>query len=242
VSSERVDLAGPEARRMLERGELEVLGLLPRSSNATFLGRVRDGEREHLVVYKPREGESPLWDFPEGTLCQREVAASLVAEALGWPRIPPTILREGPLGPGMVQLFVEFDPAEHYFTLREEHPDVFRRIAVFDAVVNNADRKAGHCLRSTTGEIFCIDHGVCFHEEPKLRTVIWDFMAESIEPEIRRDLQRVAEALRGPLGEVLEPLLDPRELAALAERTEDLLRSSRFPEPGPGRPVPWPPV
>jgi Phosphatidylinositol 3- and 4-kinase len=242
VSSERVDLAGAEARRLLERGDLEVLGLLPRSTNATFLARIRDADREHLVVYKPRDGESPLWDFPEGTLCRREVAAYLVAETLGWPRIPPTILREGPLGLGMVQLFVELDPAEHYFTLRDEDPNAFRRIAVFDAVVNNADRKAGHCLRSPSGEIVCIDHGLCFHGEPKLRTVIWDYMGEPIEPEILRDLERLSEDMRGSLGPALEPLLRPGERAALSERVEDLLRSGRYPEPGPGRPVPWPPV
>ena len=161
-----------EILRRLEGDELELLGLLPRSSNYTFLVRVGDPDDRLLAVYKPIAGETPLWDFPEGTLGRREVAAFLVAESLGWPWVPPTVLREGPHGEGSVQLFVEFDPARHYFTMREEREDEFRRIALFDAVVNNADRKSGHCLYSTDDRIFVIDHGVCFHDEPKLRTVI----------------------------------------------------------------------
>ena len=133
-----------------------------------------------LAVYKPRSGEAPLWDFEEGTLAAREVAAYVVADALGWPWVPPTVLREGPQGMGSVQRFVAFDQDQHYLTMRRDRPDEFRRIALFDLVANNADRKSGHCLLARDGRIFVVDHGVCFHVEPKLRTVIWDFVDEPI--------------------------------------------------------------
>lgn len=235
--------ADEDALRLLEHGELELLGLLPRSSNYTFLAKATDGAAEALAVYKPRRGEAPLWDFPEGTLCQREVAAFVVANALGWPTVPPTVLREGPEGPGSVQRFVEFDPQQHFFTMQDERPDDFRRVALFDVVVNNADRKSGHCLLSTEGMPFCIDHGVCFHEEPKLRTVIWDFAGEQIPPPLLDDLRGFgerlsAQALRGALGE----LLSERELDAMDARLAALIAAGSFPEPGSDRPYPWPPV
>ena len=228
---------------LLEHGELELLGLLPRSSNYTFLAKATDGAAEILAVYKPRRGEAPLWDFPEGTLCQREVAAFVVADALDWPTVPTTVLRDGPEGPGSVQRFVEFDPQQHFFTMQDDRPDDFRRVALFDVVVNNADRKSGHCLLSTEGLPFCIDHGVCFHEEPKLRTVIWDFAGEQIPPPLLDDLRRLGEqlsapALRGALGE----LLSERELEAMDARLVALIAAGCFPEPGSDRPYPWPPV
>ena len=134
-----------------------------------------------LAIYKPQQGERPLWDFPRGTLCHREVAAFEVSEALGWAIVPDTVLRDGPAGIGMMQRFVEHDPEEHYFTLLEEHGDEFRRMAAFDVVINNTDRKGGHCLpRDRTARIFGIDHGVSFHAQWKLRTVIWDFGGEPI--------------------------------------------------------------
>jgi uncharacterized repeat protein (TIGR03843 family) len=230
--------------RLLESGEIEPLRLLPRSSNFTFLVRVRGADDEEtLAVYKPRSGEAPLWDFPEGTLCLREVAAYVLADALGWPRIPPTILRAGPEGDGSVQRFLAFDPAQHYFTMREERPDDFRRIALFDVVVNNADRKSGHCLLAEDGELFVVDHGVCFHEEPKLRTVIWEFAGQAIPPEAASDLDAFGARLRtDPLQRRLRALLSPAEIEAMDERLRDLLRAGRFPHPGPGRPFPWPVV
>lgn len=232
-----------EVLRVLERGELEPLGLLPRSSNYTFLCRVRDGEDELLAVYKPRAGEAPLWDFPEGTLCRREVAAYLLADALGWPRVPPTILRDGPQGVGSVQRFLTFDPQHHYFTMLEERPDDFRRVALFDVVANNADRKSGHCLLADDGEVFVVDHGVCFSVEPKLRTVIWDFVDEEVAPEALEDLRRLDRALaEGELAERLRTHLSPREVDALRGRLAELIAAGRFPEPGPGRPYPWPVV
>lgn len=232
-----------EVLRLLAEGELEILGLLPRSSNYTFLARVDGSPERMLAVYKPRAGEAPLWDFPEGTLCRREVAAHLVAAELGWPWVPPTVLREGPHGEGSVQLFVGFDPSRHYLTMREERPDDFRRVALFDVVVNNADRKSGHCLLSAEERVFVIDHGVCFHDEPKLRTVIWDFAGEPVPPELLGDLRQLAGALeRGALRDRLSELLLPRELRATERRLADLLEDARFPEPGPGRPYPWPVV
>jgi uncharacterized repeat protein (TIGR03843 family) len=229
------------ALQLLERGEIEPLGVLPRSSNFTFLSRVQKDDEEMLAVYKPRSGETPLWDFPEGTLCLREVAAYELAGALGWPRVPPTVLREGPHGPGSVQRFVTFDPQHHYFTMREERPDEFRRIALFDVVANNADRKSGHCLLAEDGDIFVVDHGVCFSTEPKLRTVIWDFVDEPIPPEMLDDLHALKARLSaGELRERLLELLSPAELAATERRLADLLELGRFPEPGPGRPYPWP--
>lgn len=227
---------------LLAHGELEVLGLLPRASNYTFLARVSRGDRQVLAVYKPRAGEAPLWDFPEGTLCRREVAAYTVARALGWPRVPPTVLRDGPDGPGSVQLFLDFDPDQHYFTLAERMPEEFEKVALFDVVVNNADRKSGHCLLASDGTVFAVDHGVCFHESPKLRTVIWDRAGERIPPRLLDDLRALEVAAGGPLAGELETLLSQRELAALERRLHRLIQGGLFPEPGPDRSYPWPPV
>jgi hypothetical protein len=237
-------LSDPAVPPAMATGDLEILGLLPRSSNYTFLARAGDGDDAVLVVYKPRRGEIPLWDFPEGTLCQREVAAYLVARELGWPNIPPTILRDGPEGVGSVQRFVPFDPEAHYFTLEPERADDFRRVALFDVVVNNADRKGGHCLLGEDGTIWVIDHGVCFSEEPhKLRTVIWEHVDEPIEPALLQDLGRFRDGLgRDSAETALADLLAPEELTAMRDRIDDVLAHGRFPEPGPGRPYPWPPV
>ena len=228
--------------RLLSDGDLEILGLLPRSSNYTFLGKVSDGHTETLGVYKPRAGETPLWDFQEGTLCGREVAAYAVARELGWPNVPPTVLRDGPEGIGSLEHFVEFDPRQHYFTLLEGREDVFRTIALFDVVVNNADRKGGHTLLAKDGGIFVIDHGVCFSTEPKLRTVVWDFAGTPVPQELLRDLERIGSSLSGDLGRELAELLHPGEIEAISRRTERLVASGRFPEPESERAYPWPPV
>jgi hypothetical protein len=197
-----------------------------------------------FAVYKPHRGESPLWDFPEGTLGRREVAAYEVANALGWPNVPPTVLREGPEGLGSVQLFVPFEPQEHYFTLQERFPDAFRAIAAFDLLVNNADRKGGHCLLGEDGRIWAIDHGVCFHEEPKLRTVIWEFMDEPIPPALAEAIGTFGAAIGSgqPVRERLTGLLSDREVDALAERARSIADDPVFPTPSEGRPYPWPPV
>ncbi|HZD18852.1 MAG TPA: SCO1664 family protein, partial [Actinomycetota bacterium] len=179
--------------------------------------------------------------FPEGTLHRREVAAFVLADALGWPRVPPTVLRDGPRGPGSVQLFVEFDPRQHFFTMQEDRPDEFRRIALFDIVANNADRKAGHCLLSTDGEVFSVDHGVCFHQEPKLRTVIWEFAGEPIPPGLLQRLRTIHPDLAdGALRAALSRLLSAAEVEATGTRLAALLQHGRFPHPGTRRPYPWP--
>jgi hypothetical protein len=238
-------LRDPEVPEALARGELRILGLMPNSSNYTFLAEATlpPGERV-LAIYKPRRGEIPLWDFPEGTLAQREVAAYLVARELGWPHVPPTVLRDGPEGIGSAQLFFEFDPGQHYFTLQETHAGVFRDVALFDAVINNADRKGGHCLITGDGTIFLIDHGVCFSEDEKLRTVIWEYAGEPIAPARLADLERLLHALEpdAVLRDALEALLLPEEIAATARRLHRLLDTGTLPEPGGGRPFPWPPI
>lgn len=214
------------------------------ASNSTFLAQVSDGDRSELAVYKPRDGEAPLWDFPAGSLCRREVAAFVLAEALGWPAVPPTVLRDGPLGPGAVQLFVHSDPDEHYFTLREERMEDFVPVVAFDVVANNADRKGGHCLLGSDGALWCIDHGVCFAVEPKLRTVIWDFAGRPVPDHLADDLSRVAGELRaaGPLRGAMGDLLSAAEVDATAARADLLVRTGRFPHPSGRRPYPWPPV
>jgi hypothetical protein len=224
---------------------MEILGLMPNSSNYTFLARCRTREEETLAIYKPRRGEIPLWDFPEGTLHRREVAAYQLARFLGWPHIPTTLVRDGPEGRGSAQRFVTSDPEHHFFTLQEERAEDFRLIALFDVVANNADRKGGHCLLGEDGTIWAIDHGVCFNEEPKLRTVIWDFIGEPIPEAARADLERAALALepRGDLRRTLETFLARHEVDATAARLDTLLREGCFPAPEPGsRPWPWPPV
>jgi uncharacterized repeat protein (TIGR03843 family) len=243
------DERAPRAARLIPRalaeGEIEVLGLMPESSNDTLLARCRAQDDECFAIYKPARGEAPLWDFPDGTLHRREVAAYVVADALGWPNVPPTVLRDGPMGPGSLQLFVRFDAAEHYFTLGTERADDFRKVALFDLIVNNADRKAGHCLLGEDGTIWVIDHGVCFSDEPKLRTVIWDFVDEPIPAALGDDLTRLGAALGSPSPTrlALEGLLSTPEVDATAERLDRLLADGRFPEPEPGvRPIPWPPI
>jgi uncharacterized repeat protein (TIGR03843 family) len=225
---------------VLRTGELELLGRMRYSSNATFLARLCCDGLEALAIYKPRKGERPLWDFPTGTLCQREVAAHEVSVLLGWDIVPATVLRDGPFGEGMVQLFVEHDPEDHYLTLRDEHEERFLQFAAFDVVINNADRKSGHCLRGTDGHVWGIDHGLTFHVEHKLRTVIWDYIGEPLAEDTVEQLQGLKARAANPGRDPLAELLATEELDALAARIDRLLRRAVLPEPRTDYPYPWP--
>ena len=230
-----------DALSVLARGQVELRGRLPWSSNATFLAAICHDANTMMAVYKPRRGERPLWDFPDG-LFLREVAAYRLSEALGWGIVPETVARaDGPLGPGSLQRFVPSDFSQHYFTLLEDpaHHDALRTIAAFDLVANNADRKSGHCLLGDDGRIWAIDNGLCFHAVPNLRTVIWEFSGEPLPPARLDDLERLAGTGAGGAG--LDELLRPAEVAALDKRVAALLRRGSFPDPGSSRrSYPWP--
>jgi uncharacterized repeat protein (TIGR03843 family) len=236
-----LELTPAELTSALERAELEVVGRMYYSSNATFLVEARVDGLELAAIYKPRRGERPLWDFPHGTLCDREVAAYEVSRALGWDLVPITILRDGPLGEGAVQRFVDHDPDEHYFTLLDDHQDRFRQFAYFDVLVNNTDRKGGHCLHDQVNDVIVgIDHGLTFHTSWKLRTVIWDFAGERVTPDAADDVCRLVQELDGgPLLDRLAPLLAPDELDAVAARANSLLTRG-LPQPHDRRAMPWP--
>jgi uncharacterized repeat protein (TIGR03843 family) len=237
-------LSMERATALLAEGELELLQHVPWSSNATFLAIVRNDESEVHAVYKPRRGERPLWDFPAGTLCQREMAAFVVSQALGWALVPPTVLRDGPHGFGAVQVFIPHDPDQHYLALEAPDADTVQRIVAFDVVINNADRKSGHVLLSDDGALWAIDHGVSFHVEPKLRTVIWDLAGQALPEDVADDLAAFAADLRTDGGGAfLSPLLSDAEIEALARRADDLVMVGRYPNVDPQRRVvPWPPV
>ncbi len=226
------------AANALQHGEMEVLGRMPWSSNATYLCEISCGDDVVRAIYKPRRGERPLWDFPSG-LDHREVAAYQLSEALGWDLVPLTIRRDGPLGVGSVQQFVDADFEQHYFTLYEDeanHPQL-RAMCAFDLVGNNTDRKSGHCLLGLDGRIRGIDHGLMFHREFKLRTVIWEFAGEDIPD----DLLEAVDVLAGSeLPDPLAELLDPFERDAVRARARALVRAGCFPMDETGRRYPWP--
>lgn len=227
-------------RRLLEADDLELLGLMRRSSNYTFLVRLCGAAGgEALAVYKPRRGESPLWDFPDGTLYRREVAAYRLSRLLGWPAIPATVVRRrGPHGIGALQELVESQAGRHYLDGTEQPPRTWQEVAVFDVLANNADRKAGHCLLDADGRWWVVDHGLTFHVDPKLRTVIWDFAGRPLPEELRGDLERAL-----PEVDQLGELLPEPEVEALRFRLESALQPGwRFPHPTSGWSVPWPPV
>lgn len=232
-----MQLTAERVKQLMREGEVEILGLLPGASNYTFAVTVADPELKLVAVYKPQAGETPLWDFPDGTLYRREIAAYELSEAFGWSLVPPTVEREGPEGIGSMQLYIEHDPEQHYFTLMPKHADAFRRVALLDHVMNNADRKGGHCLlEKASSRIWVVDHGVCFHADPKLRTVIWDFAGEPIPVELLIDLERA------DLG-VLRPWLTAYERDVAMKRRTELLSGGVFPDPPEDRrSYPWPPV
>ena len=232
-------MATSTAVDVLTRGALTVKGRLPWSTNATLLVEAELDGVTTLGVYKPERGERPLWDFPSG-LFRRELAAWHLSEALGWGLVPLTVAREeGPYGEGSVQLFIPADFEQHYFTVREDqrHHDRLRRICVFDLITNNADRKSGHCLLGEDGLVYAIDNGLCFHVDPKLRTVIWDFADEPLPEPILEDLRRLA---ADGLPESVTALIDEDERRALIKRTRALVKIKRFPTDTIGRGYPWP--
>lgn len=229
---------------LLTNGKLEVEGRLVEASNATLYCTVRLNGAEAACVYKPVAGERPLWDFPPGTLAGREVAAYAVSRAAGWPVVPPTVYREGPFGPGMCQLWIDADDTVDLIALaRRTNHRQLRDMAVFDAVVNNADRKIGHLLPTGDGQLYGCDHGVCFSEEYKLRTVLWQWRGRPLTSQAIEALRRVRAAFEdGGLAE-LGRFLSPGEIHATLKRVEMLLKHRVHPYPSEEWPaVPWPPV
>lgn len=264
------------ALALLRGGRLEVQGRLVVSSNAALYCTLRSGQVEFAAIYKPVRFERPLWDFPDETLANREVAAALVSDATGWGIVPPTVLRDGPFGTGMVQIWIDTDPVVHPWDLVRTSDPRLRPMAIFDAVVNNTDRKGGHilpvCLDQvgpalsfdpTAGpgarlhpeigdepvdhssrplHLYGVDHGVCFSDEPKLRTVLWAWRGEHFAADELTVLQSLRTRLDGQLGRRLGALLEPLEVTATRERLEGLIAGGRFPQPDPERPaIPWPP-
>ena len=228
---------------LLADGELELEGRLIDATNATFLCRISlpDGSSGRCI-YKPRRGERPLDDFPDRTLANRERAAFLLSEAFGWRIVPPTVLRDGPFGDGMVQLWIDVDETVDVIDLVLVPDPRLRRICVFDVVANNADRKGGHLLPTPDGHVHGVDHGVCFSPSPKLRTVLWGWRGDALSADEIAGVERVHAALTGSLGDELAALLSASEVAATQRRTRRLLETGRFPQPDPGRPaLPWPP-
>jgi uncharacterized repeat protein (TIGR03843 family) len=247
-SSDRPDWRAPlksTERLLAGLPELEVLGLLHGSSNYTFLARLEPHPPAGLLaVYKPARGESPLWDFEAGTLYRREVAAYELSKVLGWPRIPPTVVRKrGPHGVGALQLFIDAD-RRHFLDEQSTRRTTWAGVALFDVIVNNADRKSGHCLFDAKDEVWVIDHGLTFNVEHKLRTVIWDFSGDPLPPDLCADVERVlADVDKGGLAAILDGLLSPAEVRMLKRRLRGVLDPSwRFPEPTSAWSIPWPPV
>jgi uncharacterized repeat protein (TIGR03843 family) len=232
----------PQALRLLRDGDLEIVGRLVDASNATLYCTVElDGVRASCV-HKPIVGERPLWDFPEGTLSDREVAAYAVSEATGWAVVPPTVMREGPFGRGMCQLWIDVDESVDLVALARSDRDEIRRIAVLDAVINNADRKGGHLLPTTNGHVYGVDHGVCFSTDDKLRTLLWQWRGRALPDSALEVLRRLERDLQGGLGTRLCELLTPAEVNATRRRVRRLISSGRHPMPSEDwPPVPWPP-
>jgi len=224
---------------LLSKGTIELLGLMPWSSNGAYLVQVRLGDDFAPAVYKPESGELPLWDFPAG-LWRREVASYELSEALGFSVVPPTVSRlDAGAGPGSVQAFVPAQFEHHYFTLREDpdHAVAFRQLCAFDLVANSTDRKGGHCLTDANGRIWAIDNGLTFHVEFKIRTVIWDFAGERLPGTVADALDRL---ISDGLPASMEELLDPDERANTLHRARGLLASAEFPYDRSGRRYPWP--
>lgn len=224
-----------------QRAIIQDCDLVPWGSNYTFAVLLEDPEQqfdETIAIYKPAAGEIPLWDFPDDTLYLREYASYLVSEALGWHFIPATVIREGPHGLGTVQEYIEPEADAHYFTFRENHTEELKRMALFDIITNNADRKAGHCLLGAQdGRIWGIDHGLTFNVQPKLRTVIWEFQDEPVDPQLLEDLQRICDDEQ--LMTRLQRYLDPLEVRVFELRVRQMLKMGSYPQLTSRRSIPW---
>ena len=230
----------PSLQQILQHGDLELKGQFVLGSNYTFLVDVQYQGVTLPAVYKPTRGEQPLWDFEENTLALREVAAYVVSERLGFHIVPFTTLRDdGPYGAGSLQQFIEYDPEYHFFNFTPEDRRLLQPVVLFDLLVNNADRKGGHVFFETgTHKLFAIDHGICFHEEEKLRTVLWDFGGQAIPDDLLAPLSTITDLLP-----YLEPYLSPNEISALRTRADSLLKKRLFPrQPRDRRAMPWPPL
>ncbi|HEU5266497.1 MAG TPA: SCO1664 family protein [Jatrophihabitans sp.] len=233
-----------EALSLLRDGEMSIEGRLVDASNATFYCAVTCDGRSAACVYKPVAGERPLWDFPDGTLAEREVAAYEISAAAGWRIVPPTVYREGPAGPGMVQLWIDTDDTIDIARfMRRRDVEQLRHISIFDAVINNADRKGGHLLPTVGGHVYGVDHGVSFSVEDKLRTVLWQWADARLPRPCVDVLSCLRAELDRGLGQRLAELLTRREVRQTRLRIDRLLSTGRHPEPGDGwPPVPWPPI
>ncbi len=231
---------------VLQKGDIsEEHGSIRWSSNYTYLLTVSDSTAEVLAVYKPRKGERPLWDFPDGTLCNRERASFLTSEALGWQIVPPTVLRDGPNGVGSVQFFVHHDPDLNYFSFDESIFPQLTRLSLFDFLVNNADRKGGHCLIDAQGHLWGIDHGLTFNNVHKLRTVVWNFAGQIVPETLLADVEKLCNQLEDAESDyrkAMVKLINDAELRAFQRRIRRILDQKRYPEPGAGPNYPWPPV
>jgi len=233
---------------ILRTGKVTIQGEFIWGSNFTFLAKVESSEGDLVAVYKPNRGQRPLWDFPVDTLARREVAAYIVSEEIGWRMVPDTVYRtKGPLGSGSLQLFIDHDPEYHYFNFPIEERQRLRPVVLLDIIINNADRKGSHVLRDPDGNLWLIDHGICFHVEDKLRTVIWDFMGQPIPENLYADLNCFVNKLKTVNGSTsnlntrLFEYLDLAEIGAIISRTENLIHTKHFPEPDPHRRgYPWP--
>jgi hypothetical protein len=227
---------------LLESGEITVEGRLVDASNATLFVTITDGDGSTKAIYKPIAGERPLWDFPDGNLASRERAAFLIDRALGYNHVPKTILRDGPFGVGMVQQWIDIDEEidlEHYFRMNDPQ---LREVALFDAIINNTDRKIGHLIPEKGGHLYICDHGVTFHTEDKLRTVLWQWAGGRLTAEEIEKLQALRGYLESQDANELHDLLTPDEISAMNVRIEKLISTSLFPEPNPEWPhIPWPP-
>ena len=258
----------PAALELLTQGRIDVAGRLVEASNATLYCTIEHDGVSADCVYKPVRGERPLWDFPDGTLAGREVASYLICRAMGWSLVPPTVLRPGPFGPGMVQLWVDTTPEHDLVDVvaTDDVPDGWRRVlrardrygdpallvhadhpelmkmAALDIVINNADRKGGHVLRGPDGDVYGVDHGICLHHEDKLRTVLWGWLGEPLPEDVLSAVHELRAALeRGPLAEDLQRHLTRKERTALADRAGRLVTEGRFPAPtGDWPAIPWP--